>query len=89
MYKCKDCEKEKSCPGLHTGPHKNCFRQKTNADRIREMTDAELELFLPNWSYTNACKAGERDYVGCDNECEKCVAEWLKQPYTGKERYMQ
>ena len=60
--KCKDCGKEKSCPGLHTGPHKNCFRQKTNADRIREMTDAELELFLPNWSYTNACKAGERDY---------------------------
>lgn len=53
------------------------------------MTDAELELFLPNWSYTNACKAGERDYAGCDNECEKCVAEWLKQPYTGKERYMQ
>lgn len=54
--KCKDCGKEKNCPGLHTGPHKNCFRQKTNADRIREMTDAELELFLPNWSYTNAAK---------------------------------
>lgn len=53
------------------------------------MTDAELELFLPNWSYTNACKAGEHDYAGCDNECEKCVAEWLKQPYTGKERHMQ
>lgn len=55
--KCKDCGKEKNCPGLHTGPHKNCFRQKTNADRIREMTDAELELFLPNWSYTNACQS--------------------------------
>lgn len=87
--KCKDCGKVKICPGLHTGPHKNYFRQKTNADRIREMNDAELELFLPNWSYTNACKAGEHDYAGCDNECEKCVAEWLKQPYTGKERYMQ
>lgn len=62
---------------------------KTNGDRIRGMNDTELELFLPNWSYTNACKAGEHDYAGCDNECEKCVAEWLKQPYTGKERYMQ
>ena len=51
----------------------------TNADRIRSMSDEELAKFIPNWSYTNACKCGEH-YVDCNNECEKCVAEWLQQP---------
>ena len=52
----------------------------TNADRIRAMTDEELAKFIPNWSYTNACKCGEKPYVDCNNECEKCVSEWLQQP---------
>lgn len=56
----------------------------TNADHIRSMSDGELENFIPNWSYTCACKAGDHDYIGCDNQCEKCVSKWLKQPYTGK-----
>ena len=51
----------------------------TNADRIRAMSDEELAKFIPNWSYTNACKCGEH-YVDCNNECEKCVADWLRQP---------
>ena len=54
-------------------------RPSTNADRIRTMSDEELAQFIPNWSYTNACKCGEH-YVGCNNECEKCVAEWLRKP---------
>lgn len=53
---------------------------KTNADHIRSMTDEELAKFIPNWSYTDSCKCGEH-YVDCNNECEKCVAEWLQQPY--------
>ena len=52
----------------------------TNAQYIRSMTDEELAKFIPNWSYTDACKCGEH-YVDCNNECEQCVAEWLKQPY--------
>ena len=52
----------------------------TNADRIRAMTDEELAKFVPNWSYTNACKCDEKPYVDCNNECDKCVAEWLQQP---------
>ena len=64
---------------------KACFepeepKPKTNADHIRSMTDEELAKFIPNWSYTDACKCGEH-YVDCNNECEKCVAEWLRQPY--------
>ena len=54
---------------------------KTNADHIRSMTDEELAKFIPNWSYTDACTCGEHYDVGCNNECEKCVAEWLKQPF--------
>lgn len=52
----------------------------TNADHIRAMSDEELAKFIPNWSYTDACKCGEH-YVDCNNECEKCVVEWLQQPY--------
>lgn len=54
----------------------------TNADRIRAMSDEELAKFIPNWIYTNAYKCGEH-YVDCNNECEeceKCVADWLRQP---------
>ena len=52
----------------------------TNADRIRAMSDEELAKFIPDWSYTNACKCDEKPYVDCNNECEKCVFEWLAQP---------
>lgn len=52
----------------------------TNADRIRAMSDEELAKFIPDWSYTNACKCDEQPFVDCNNECEKCVLEWLKQP---------
>ena len=53
---------------------------QTNADRIRAMSDEELAKFIPDWSYTGACKCDEQSYVDCNNECEKCVVEWLKQP---------
>lgn len=54
--------------------------QKSNADRIQAMSNEELAKFIPNWSYTNACKCDEKPYVDCNNECEKCVLEWLQQP---------
>lgn len=57
------------------------FEMFTNADHIRSMTDEELAKFIPNWSYTNACKCDEASFVDCNNECEGCVADWLKQPY--------
>ena len=52
----------------------------TNADRIRGMSDEELANFIPDWSYTKACKCNEHEFIGCDNQCEKCVLDWLKQP---------
>jgi hypothetical protein len=66
----------KICPHCDgTGVREVAF---TNADRIRAMTDEELARFIPDWSYTNACKCDSKSYVDCNNECEKCVAEWLK-----------
>ena len=52
----------------------------TNADRIRSMSDEELANFIPDWRHTKACKCNEHEFIGCDNQCEKCVLEWLKQP---------
>lgn len=52
----------------------------SNADRIRAMSDEELANFIPDWSYTKACKCDEQEFIGCDNQCEKCVLDWLQQP---------
>lgn len=56
------------------------YKQATNADRIRAMSDEELANFIPDWIYTKACKCNEHEFIGCDNQCEKCVLDWLKQP---------
>ena len=74
---CRDCIATR--PPSKWEPSEN-YVPPTNADHIRSMTDEELAEFIPNWSYTDACKCGEH-YVDCNNECEKCVAEWLQQPY--------
>lgn len=52
----------------------------SNGDRIRAMSDEELANFIPDWSHTKACKCNEHEFIGCDNQCEKCVLDWLKQP---------
>ena len=55
-------------------PH---FREKTNADRIRSMSDEELAEFIVNIKARAAfCKA-----VGNNEAFEKlCSGEWLRQP---------
>jgi hypothetical protein len=57
------------------------FQQITNADRIRRMTDLELETLLEeHWD-------GEKYAIWCDGHkcgpnynCDKCIAEWLGSP---------
>ena len=72
-----DCD---SCRKAGYTTSNSTVATKTNADHIRAMSDEELAAFIPAWSYTDACKCGEH-YVDCNNECEKCVAEWLRQLY--------
>lgn len=52
---------------------------KTNADRIRAMSDEELEKFI---NHFNICDLRTNDeckmsYCAC---CEVCVMDWLQQP---------
>lgn len=76
-WRCRKCGGFVDLKGIvHNHIYELFTDQKTNADRIREMSDEELADFIPNWSYTNACQIGEK-YVDCNNECEKCVLEWL------------
>lgn len=60
--------------------HKN---PKSNADRIRQMTDEELAELM-TYVDTNICdfcaSRHSNTYYDCEEEsCEKCVLAWLKQ----------
>lgn len=48
----------------------------TNYEKIKAMSVEEMAEFIPDWSF-KACKISH-DYIECDNECEKCVKEWLE-----------
>lgn len=53
--------------------------EHSNADRIRAMSDGELEKFI---NHFNICDLRSNDeckmsYCAC---CEVCVMDWLKQP---------
>ena len=58
--------------------------KQTNADRIRAMTDEELCDFLYSYKYFDMCEegCGECRYHG---DCERRLADWLKQPHTESE----
>lgn len=56
---------------------------ETNADRIRAMSDEELEKFINHFYVCDFRTNGEckMSYCGC---CEICVMDWLQQPAEGK-----
>ena len=62
---------------------------KTNADRIRSMTDDALVGFLTDFRscyYCSEYRTGTFDEWGilsCDGNCEQHILEWLKQPCEG------
>lgn len=66
----------------------NMFREPTNADRIRAMSDEELAVFLLCFGCCHYCTENERlgnearFLLGekCDEQCEQHLTEWLKQP---------
>ena len=65
---------------------------KTNADRIRAMSDEELDDLLYGFDYdewaVNWCTDEAAEKRGCDvyngrtpdEVCKKCRMEWLRQP---------
>ena len=61
---CEDC-----CPNMQQ-------KHKTNADRIRAMSDEELADFISN--------CGCPDHAqNCRASCADCTLKWLKQPAEG------
>lgn len=50
---------------------------KTNADRIREMTDEELAGFLGNVDLTTCCNP---DSCEPGMYCGRCWLNWLRSP---------
>lgn len=81
---CKDCQSR--C--VHAGKDREfvCIngqsckvtapKPKTNADRIRAMSDEEL-------AYWVMCPHDELCDRALDGDCMKCVLQWLKQPAEG------
>lgn len=68
--------KEEPCYGC--GINANGYEPKTNADRIRNMTDEELADFLEDvrrFGFKNLCCDDDL----CDSDaCDCCVHEWLQ-----------
>ena len=70
---CTDCEElDKIVEKLAEYEDKEEQKPKTNADRIRAMSDEELSTLLCDISDCSVCRFGQ--YSGC------ALREWLKQP---------
>ena len=81
-YLLKDQEGYNWCPNKTDDPDieliRNCewYAVKTNADRIRAMTDEELA----EWRSRGQCPTGHYhgDYDCMNRSCKDCWLEWLK-----------
>lgn len=75
---CVNCKQNNSCTMCWKTSKKKCphFIQKTNADRIRAMSDKELKEFLCSILQCEFCKF--EGWGGCE------LLEWLQQPVEEK-----
>ena len=81
---CENCKGFIDMDGnYHPHVEKPFMPHMTNGDRIRAMTDEELAWYIARATITcrrcpavNSCEIKYPTYTGC----EKCVADWLKQP---------
>ncbi len=93
MNGCNNCAKrrdlEKECPWggtyHHHGEHGekigicNAYKEETNADRIRAMTDKELAEFI---GHNSLCDRIQCEGTWCEEHavCGNCLTVWLQQP---------
>ena len=76
FYRNEWCEKIVDSPDPEEARDCNYFREMTNADRIRAMSDEELAEFIKHIKVRAAlCKAVKNN----DAFEELCSAEWLQQ----------
>ena len=77
FYRNEWCEKIVDSPDPEEARDCNYFREMTNADCIRAMSDEELIEFIKNIKVRAAlCKSVKNN----DAFEELCSAEWLQQP---------
>ena len=50
------------------------YTPMTNADKVRNMNDEELEAFIQS-----PCSFIRPDRKGCKFLCDECIGEWLKE----------
>ena len=77
------CEKVIDSPDQYMQRDCRYFCEKTNADRIRAMSDEELAKLIAENAYTGACNDFGIPHQGqCCHNCERCdaIIKWLKQP---------
>ena len=55
------------------------YKQITNADKIRSMSDEELCKFLGEYKFCDICDEG-CDSCTYNGDCDKRLFDWLKQP---------
>ena len=83
FYRNEWCEKIVDSPDPEEARDCNYFREMTNADRIRSMTDEELVNFLMRLMGHAQCFAeGIFPYHPCpqNHNCKQCGIDWLQQP---------
>ena len=81
---CDDCLHKDTCHGENSDSLMTCFQRKeectslnpkTNADRIRNMTDAELAEWFG--MSERMCPDGFSETIDCDACPEVCTGHWL------------
>ena len=84
FYRNEWCEKIVDSPDPEKARDCNYFREMTNADRIRSMSDKELVRIryrgAPHCKSDDPMKCNRNDFLDGMSPCELCYYEWLQQP---------
>ena len=84
FYRNEWCKKIVDSPDPEEARDCAYFREMTNADKIRSMSDEELVRLryrgAPHCKSDNPMKCNRHDFVDGMSPCELCYYEWLQQP---------
>ena len=61
-------------------------KPQTNADRIRAMSDEELEEFIRKIAICYEPWCDRHCNMDGDDNCNLCLSKWLKQPADGEDK---
>ena len=82
MIYCERCKQEETCDYVWKGEAHSCvgFNPiKTNADKIRTMTDEELATWLGVYCNGQTAQEVGKPCASDIGSCEECWLDWLRQ----------